>query len=151
MTAGRILAMIILTFAVGLFGLYVLSHLSGCSSTQAQRAETALDASFDIIGTAIDSASRAAREACVAKQDAETAKVRGGSSTAVQAEAEITKIRQRCNEVRETFSLIRSLYNQAVDFRKSDALEQAKAKLEEAKNIWREILGEQQAAGGAGS
>lgn len=142
MTTGRLLAAIIGAFIVGLGVLYLISN-AGCAASQG-RAETVLDASFEVIGTAIDSASRAARTACVAKQDAETAKVRAGSSTTTQAEVEIAKIRQRCNEVRETFSLIRTLYNQAIDLRKSDALEKAKAKLEEVKNVWREILGEQE-------
>ena len=144
MTTGRLLTAIIGAFIVGLFILYLISN-AGCAGSQTNRAETVLDASFEVIGTAIDSASRAARLACVAKQDAELSKVRAGAKTTAQAEAELAKIRQRCNEARETFSLIRTLYNQAVDLRKSDALEKAKAKLEEVKNVWREILGEQEA------
>lgn len=141
MSAGRILALMGLTFAVGIFVLYLLT---GCSGSQSQRVESALDASFEVLGVSIDSASTAAREACVARQEAVLQRVRSGQSTTAQSEPELRKIQTRCNEVRETFGLIRTLYNQAVGYRKSDALEQAKKKLEEVKAIWREIMSDNQ-------
>lgn len=116
--------------------IFVINMLSCAGTARSVKVETALHDALDVIGVTVDPVSEATKVACVARQDAENAVARAGGQTKEQAKIAIDRIRARCLQLKEAFSRIRTLHNEASDFVETDAIEQGRAKLNELVEAW---------------
>ena len=100
---------------------------------------TAVRTGLDVLAEVVAPTSELTEAACDAREELVMNDVRKGHRSATDGEHALVPIRQKCDALRKLIDQIRELHHQAVLFVESGGIEDAQARLEEARTLLKRL------------
>lgn len=117
----------------------MLTMLMCCCSAQQQTADARVRSALDILAVVVDPAYQAAMQACTTRELLIADQAETGKLTVVEADKQLTTVRQRCSKQQRAFEAIRQGHGLAATQVEQGAVEDAEETIARVRQSFRDV------------